>query len=362
LVARPIGKPELTNTSDIRVRDASGNAGPPTGVPRIELVDLTKTFPSQNPAAAAVRGVSLSVMAGEVFGVIGESGAGKSTLIRLINRLERPTGGKVLIDGEDIGRLSPEALRQLRRRMGMIFQHFNLLSSRTVAQNVAFPLRMEGKLGLTQIRAKVGELLDRVGLAAAHGQYPAQLSGGQKQRVGIARALACDPTILLCDEATSALDPETTSQTLDLLAELNHDLGLTIMLITHEMDVVRRVCDRVAVLDSGQVVETGGVIDVFLDAQHKITRRLLGEDVQVAPTYSGGRSVQLTYRGVTGEAPFLSQIIKDTGVDLTLHAARVAHIKREPYGQLTVSLAGARVDEALAQLSDAGVRVRDLRR
>jgi D-methionine transport system ATP-binding protein len=331
--------------------------------PRIELIDLAKTYANPAGATAAVRGVGLRIAPGEVFGVIGESGAGKSTLVRLINLLERPSAGRVIVDGEDATAMSPGELRRLRRRIGMIFQHFGLLSSRTVAQNIAFPLELEGRLTRAQSRTRVDELLRRVGLTPFARQYPAQLSGGQKQRVGIARALACGPSILLCDEATSALDPETTGQMLELLAELNRELGLTIVLITHEMDVVRRVCDRVAVLDHGAVVEQGEVVEVFLNAEHPTTRRLLREDaddVALPPPSPSRRTVRLTYRGEAAEAPFLSRIARETGIDVVLHAGRVARIKAEPYGQLTVSLSGPNVTDALTRLEAAGVRVREM--
>jgi len=238
----------------------------------IRLVDVEKRYAGTGGAALA--GVSLEVVRGEVFGVIGQSGAGKSTLIRLINALERPTAGRVEVDGIDVAGLAPAALRVLRRRIGMIFQNFGLLSSRTVAANVAFPLKL-ADMPRAERDAKVAALLDRVGLTEHADKYPAQLSGGQKQRVGIARALATDPDILLCDEATSALDPETTRQVLALLRDLNRDLGLTIVLITHEMDVVRASCDRVAVLEQGRVVETGAVADIFAAPSHPATRRML---------------------------------------------------------------------------------------
>jgi D-methionine transport system ATP-binding protein len=238
----------------------------------IRLVDVEKRYAGSGGAALA--GVSLEVVRGEVFGVIGQSGAGKSTLIRLINALERPTAGRVEVDGIDVASLAPAALRVLRRRIGMIFQNFGLLSSRTVAANVAFPLKL-ADMPRAERDAKVAALLDRVGLTPYADKYPAQLSGGQKQRVGIARALATDPDILLCDEATSALDPETTRQVLALLRDLNRDLGLTIVLITHEMDVVRASCDRVAVLEQGRGVETGAVTDIFAAPSHPATRRML---------------------------------------------------------------------------------------
>jgi D-methionine transport system ATP-binding protein len=238
----------------------------------IRLTDVTKLYPASQ--GAALETVSLDVARGEVFGVIGRSGAGKSTLIRLINALERPSAGQVEVDGIDLAALSPAELRTLRRRIGMIFQNFGLLSSRTVAGNVAFPLELAG-VKRADRDAKVARLLDRVGLTDFADRYPAQLSGGQKQRVGIARALATEPDILLCDEATSALDPETTRDVLALLRELNRELKLTIVLITHEMAVVRAVCDRVAVLDFGRIVETGTVADIFAGGSHPATRRML---------------------------------------------------------------------------------------
>ena len=246
----------------------------------IEFQHLQKSYAVDGNAVIALHPLDLAIRAGEVFGIIGHSGAGKSTLIRLINRLEEPSGGRVLIDGQDATALDAEGLRALRRRIGMIFQHFNLLSARTVAGNVAFPLELAGT-PKAEIDARVAELLRTVGLEAHAAKYPAQLSGGQKQRVGIARALATRPQILLCDEATSALDPQTTASVLALLGKINRELGLTIVLITHEMDVIRRVCDRVAVLDAGHMVEMGPVTDVFLHPQHPTTRRFVSESEHV---------------------------------------------------------------------------------
>lgn len=242
------------------------------GASLVRLVDVTKSYAAGD--RPALDGVSLEVARGEVFGVIGQSGAGKSTLIRLLNGLERPTSGSVLIEGVDLATLGAPALRATRRRIGMIFQNFGLLGAQTVAANIAFPLTLAG-VPRAEKDARVATLLERVGLTDHRGKYPAMLSGGQKQRVGIARALATAPDILLCDEATSALDPETTRSMLALLRELNRELGLTIVLITHEMDVVRAVCDRIAVLDAGQLVETGSVEDVFAGARHPATRRML---------------------------------------------------------------------------------------
>jgi D-methionine transport system ATP-binding protein len=330
--------------------------------PLIELIRVGKSFGTVAGGAAAVRDVSLQIRAGEIFGIIGESGAGKSTLVRLMNLLERPTSGQVLIEGEDLAAMTAPDLRRTRRRIGMIFQHFNLLNSRTVAQNVALPLQLEGRLNGPAVASRVSELLDRVGLSGMEGQYPARLSGGQKQRVGIARALACGPKVLLCDEATSALDPETTVQVLDLLAELNRDLGLTIVFITHEMDAIRRICDRVAVLDAGCIVEMGEVIEVFLNAGHPSTRRLLRQGDLLTSSAGEGRTFRLTCRGPVASAPFLSRVVKDAGVDFSLYSGRMDRIKGEPYGQLILSFEGGRIGEALASLRAAGVRVEELPR
>lgn len=240
----------------------------------ISLREVHKHFAGSE--AAAVAGVSLDIAEGEIFGIIGRSGAGKSTLLRLINALEKPDSGSITVHGLAVETLVPAQLRQLRRKIGMIFQNFGLLSSRSVNDNVAFPLKLAGVPKL-QRDVRVAELLERVGLSAHAEKFPAQLSGGQKQRVGIARALATRPDILLCDEATSALDPETTASVLLLLRELNRELGLTIVLITHEMDVVRSICDRVAIMGAGKIVESGTVKEIFANAQHPATQRMLAE-------------------------------------------------------------------------------------
>jgi D-methionine transport system ATP-binding protein len=328
----------------------------------ITFEDVSKTYAGPGGQAgdrAALAGVSLSVAPGEVFGVIGASGAGKSTLIRLINGLETPSGGKVIVDGDDVAALGVEGLRSLRRRVGMIFQHFNLLSSKTVAGNVAFPLKLAGRPD-AEVKARTAELLARVGLSDFAGKYPAQLSGGQKQRVGIARALATGPKVLLCDEATSALDPETTEQILELVSGLNRELGLTIVLITHEMDVVRRVCDRVAVLEAGKVVETGLVEQVFLHPASATARRFVMEADGV-PGESGaavdGRVVRLTFRGEATYRPILGAVARETGVDYSILGGRIHRLRETPYGQLTLSLTGGDVEAAIARFQADGVRV-----
>ncbi|HYC68737.1 methionine ABC transporter ATP-binding protein [Brevundimonas sp.] len=325
----------------------------------IRLEGVTKRFRSAAGERVALDGVDLTVAAGQVFGVVGRSGAGKSTLIRAINLLERPDAGQVIVDGQEMTALTPTALRAARRRIGMIFQHFNLLNAKTVAENVAFPLRLEGRPS-AEVDKRVAELLERLGLAEHARKHPAQLSGGQKQRVGIARALATEPKVLLCDEATSALDPETTDEILSLLDQLNRELGLTIVLITHQMEVVRRVCDRVAVMQDGRVVEEGATGDVFLHPQHAATRAMLAEgeeafDASLAPV--GGRLAKLTFRGGSTYEPELSRVARSVGVDYSILSGRISRIRGEPYGQLVVVFTGGDSEAAVAQLSARGVVV-----
>ncbi|EML0522528.1 methionine ABC transporter ATP-binding protein, partial [Pseudomonas aeruginosa] len=289
-------------------------------------------------------------------------------LLRLINRLEEPSGGRILVEGEDVTALDAEGLRRFRQRVGMIFQHFNLLSSKTVADNIAMPLRLAGGFSRAEVDARVSELLARVGLSDHARKYPAQLSGGQKQRVGIARALACRPSILLCDEATSALDPQTTASVLQLLAEINRELKLTIVLITHEMDVIRRVCDQVAVMDGGAIVEQGDVADVFLHPQHPTTRRFVFEAERVDEderhddfAHVPGLILRLTFRGEATYAPLLGTVARQTGVDYSILSGRIDRIKDTPYGQLTLALVGGDLEAAMSQLNAADVHVEVLR-
>ncbi|TPG05499.1 methionine ABC transporter ATP-binding protein [Rhodanobacter glycinis] len=335
----------------------------------IRFVDVHKSYRVDGRDIPALQPFSLDIADGEVFGIIGLSGAGKSTLIRLVNLLERPSGGTIFVGDTEMTALAEPALRAQRRRIGMIFQHFNLLASQTVADNVAFPMRLAGEHSASVLRARVDELLARVGLSAHADKYPSQLSGGQKQRVGIARALANRPSILLCDEATSALDPQTTASVLELLAEINRELELTIVLITHEMDVVRRVCDRVAVLDAGVIVERGAVADVFLHPQHDTTRRFVNEALpeeaasDLAPfAQVPGRILRLSFRGDTTLTPALGRVARDTGIDFNILAGRIDRIKNLPYGQLTLAVQGERVDVAMAALREAGIEIEELPR
>nr|WP_207197255.1 methionine ABC transporter ATP-binding protein [Pseudomonas sp. TH06] len=311
---------------------------------------------------------SLTIENGQVFGLIGHSGAGKSTLLRLINRLEQSSGGKIIVDGEEVTALDANGLRRFRQQVGMIFQHFNLLASKTVADNVALPLTLAGELSSSDIDKRVAELLKRVGLSDHAKKYPAQLSGGQKQRVGIARALATKPKILLCDEATSALDPQTTASVLQLLAEINRELKLTIVLITHEMDVIRRVCDQVGVMDAGVIVEQGSVADVFLHPQHPTTKRFVQESEQIDESeqrddfaHVPGRIVRLTFQGEATYAPLLGTVARETGVDYSILAGRIDRIKDIPYGQLTLAVTGGDMEAAFARFTAADVHMEVLR-
>ncbi|PQZ73775.1 MULTISPECIES: methionine ABC transporter ATP-binding protein [unclassified Brevundimonas] len=325
----------------------------------IRLEGVTRRYRSAAGERTALDGVDLSIGRGEVFGVVGRSGAGKSTLIRAINRLETPDAGRIFVDDQEITALKPAELRAARRRIGMIFQHFNLLNAKTIEDNVAFPLRLEGRPE-AEVKARTAQLLEQLGLAEHARKHPAQLSGGQKQRVGIARALACGPSVLLCDEATSALDPETTEDILTLLDGLNRDLGLTIVLITHQMEVVRRVCDRVAVLKDGKIVEQGATADVFLRPQHPVTRAMLAEgeeafDASVVPV--GARLARLTFRGASTYEPELSRVARSVGVDYSILSGRISRIRGEPYGQLVVAFTGGDAEAAVAQLTARGVKV-----
>ncbi|OLU20855.1 methionine ABC transporter ATP-binding protein [Pseudomonas sp. PA1(2017)] len=333
----------------------------------IDFHQVHKAYRVSGRDIPALQPCDLHIERGEVFGIIGHSGAGKSTLLRLINRLEEPSGGRIDIDGVDVTALGADGLRKFRQQVGMIFQHFNLLSSKTVAANVGMPLKLAG-VPAREIDQRVAALLERVGLKDHASKYPAQLSGGQKQRVGIARALATRPKILLCDEATSALDPQTTASVLQLLAEINRELGLTIVLITHEMDVIRRVCDRVAVMDAGVIVEQGPVAEVFLHPQHATTKRFVQEAEHVDEddqrddfAHVQGRILRLTFIGESTYSPVLGQVARETGIDYSILAGRIDRIKDMPYGQLTLALTGGDIDAALARFEAADVHLEVLR-
>ena len=337
----------------------------PAGEAAIHLEAVSKTFPARRGGAAveALSEIDLAVPAGSVLGVIGRSGAGKSTLIRLVNGLDRPTGGRVVVDGTDVTAMDERGLRDVRRRVGMVFQHFNLLSSRNAFDNVALPLEIAG-IGRDEIRRRVDPLLDLVGLSDKRARYPAELSGGQKQRVGIARALATRPKVLLSDEATSALDPETTRSILDLLSSINRELGLTILLITHEMSVIRAVAREVAVLDGGRIVEHGDVFDVFTRPRHATTRSFLsGETGHALPPYlrahlrqepvpGGSVALRILFRGPHATDPIVSALGRELGIDVNILSGTVDEIAGRPFGTLVVGLPNepAKLAAALAFL------------
>jgi D-methionine transport system ATP-binding protein len=331
--------------------------------PAISFRGATKRFRGKGgKQLVAVDGVDLDIARGDITGVIGYSGAGKSTLVRLINGLETPDEGQILIDGEDISRAHERQLRRVRGDIGMIFQQFNLFSSRTVAGNVEFPLKVSGVTRSARA-ARVTELLDFVGIGDKARQYPQQLSGGQKQRVGIARALATSPKILLADEATSALDPDTTAEILGLLKRVNRELGTTIVVITHEMDVVRDICDRVAVLDSGRLAEQGLVYDVFSGPASPITRRLVRSAVGDAPSGEtlvrlrsrhSGRFVTVAVRETDSGTVDVTGALARPGVRATVVYGGIIELSRRPFGSLTFALQGGdrEIDAALADLRE----------
>ncbi|MBB3176491.1 methionine ABC transporter ATP-binding protein [Variovorax sp. Sphag1AA] len=343
----------------------------------IELKDIHQIYDGPQGPVEALKGIDLNVAPGEVFGVIGRSGAGKSSLVRTINLLNRPARGTVRVDGRELTALNDAELRAARQGIGMIFQHFNLLSSRTVYDNVALPLELSG-LRAAETKARVEPLLELVGLASLRDRYPAQISGGQKQRVGIARALANRPKVLLSDEATSALDPETTRSILSLLQQINREFGLTVVLITHEMQVIKQLAQQVAVIDHGRIVEQGAVLDVFTQPQHATTRSLL-EDIapqqlpesvlaRIRALMQDGHAQesQLLRIAFAGEAsadqPLLSQVIRRFGIDLSIVHGQVDEIQGRPFGSLAVLARGAResLAAAVAHLRGAGVLVQEV--
>ena len=340
----------------------------------ITLTHVSKIFPGGESGVHAVQDVSLHIAPGEIFGIIGYSGAGKSTLVRCINLLERPTQGTVTVDGRELTALSEKELRQERRKIGMIFQQFNLMTARTVAQNVAFPLKDSG-LSKEETAAKVTQLLELVGLPDKAGSYPAQLSGGQKQRVAIARALASDPKVLLCDEATSALDPQTTASILRLIRDINRRTGITVVVITHEMAVVKEICHRVAVMEKGRVVETGDVFSLFSAPKESVTRsfvsttsnlskaeEFIAEGAPLVALSPGQVIARLTFaRGNVGEAA-ISQLSRQFGVDANIIFANVDILEGTPLGGLVVIFSGERVGEAIAWLCEKNVVVEVLKR
>ncbi len=341
----------------------------------IDIQDLSLTYAGPQGPVHALKNINLHIQAGEVFGIIGRSGAGKSSLVRCMNLLNRPGSGKMIVNGRDLLQLSDAQLRQARQEIGMVFQHFNLLSSRTVFDNAALPLELAG-VSKAQIAQRITPLLELVGLAHLANRYPAQISGGQKQRVGIARALASNPRVLLSDEATSALDPETTRSILDLLRQVNRELGVTVVLITHQMQVIKQIADRVAVMEAGQVVELGAVLDVFTNPQQAITQSLIDEIVPQElpasvqqrvqalslglPAGQSGQLLRLSYAGDSAYQPVLSHLIRELGLDLSILHGQIDDIQGQTFGSLAVFASGppAQITAAIAYLQRNGVQVR----
>lgn len=315
----------------------------------IELKHITKIFHTQKGDISACQDVNLTIQDGEIFGVIGYSGAGKSTLVRIINQLEKQTSGKVIIDGEDISQLSGERLRKKRTKIGMIFQHFNLLWSRTVQKNIELSLEIAGVDKQTR-QQKAKQLIELVGLTGRENAYPSELSGGQKQRVGIARALANDPHILLCDEATSALDPDTTEQILDLLIQINRQLGITIVMITHQMEVVQKICHRIAVMSEGKVVEEASVKDIFEHPHHEITKRFVRDlsskiddgklNDNLKQIYPDGILLRLTFDEEISRLPIVSKVMKEIDLDLSIVSGNLTNTIDSSFGVLIVNVLG----------------------
>ncbi len=337
----------------------------------ITLQNISKTFIDGGKEVQAVKDVNLTIHDGDIFGIIGFSGAGKSTLVRCINLLERPTSGTVTVDDKEITALSAKELRKARKKIGMIFQHFNLMPSRTIFGNVAYPLKGSG-LSKQEIADKVHNLLDLVGISEKENAYPSQLSGGQKQRVAIARALANDPKILLCDEATSALDPQTTKSILKLLQKVNETLGITIVVITHEMDVVKEICNRVAVMDHGNVVEEGEVFSIFATPQNKVTRdfikttsnlqkieELVEAGSPVVALKPGELIVRLSYIEKNASEPLISAVTEKFGIILNIIFADVEIVQNAPIGGTVAIVSGDKdkVEQALTYLKEKNVGV-----
>lgn len=337
----------------------------------LTLKDVTVKFERNHLETLAVDHVSLEVNKGDTYGIIGYSGAGKSTLVRTINLLARPTSGQIFFHDEDITKITKKELRQVRQKMGMIFQHFNLLNSRTVFDNVYFSLR-HTKLSKKERIEKTKNLLEMVGLSEKLTQYPKQLSGGQKQRVAIARALANDPEILLCDEATSALDPKTTESILKLLKELNHRLGLTIVIITHEMSVVKEICNHVAIMNQGKVIEKGSIVDLFINPKEQITKDFIHtadnlnqgiELVKNHPIFIDEREnatvVLLSYNGEIANESLISKIFQLFNVEINILYGNVEVLQNTPLGRLIVSIKGEplSVKEAISYLKKSNVQI-----
>lgn len=338
----------------------------------ITIQNLKKVFQLETHSVTAVESLNQTINQGDIFGVIGYSGAGKSTFVRLLNRLEEPTSGNVHIDGKEMSALRGKKLREARQEIGMIFQHFNLLWSRTTEENIAFPLEVAGASREEKER-RVNELIEIVGLTGREKSYPSQLSGGQKQRVGIARALANNPSVLLCDEATSALDPDTTNSILDLLMDINQQLGITIVIITHEMHVIRKICNRVAVMEDGRVAEEGNVMDIFTNPQQEVTKKFVDQVVSqsddkesmdyILNLKSDGKIVRLHFIGDTASEAVISEAAKQFDISVNILQGKLTQTTTGVLGTLTVQLQGnqASVAKAITFMEETEVEVEVIR-
>lgn len=305
--------------------------------PIIRIENLRKDFKSKKNTVEVLEDVTLTINKGEVFGIIGKSGAGKSTLVRCINFLEQPTAGEVYFNGVSMGSLSTKELQEVRRKMGMIFQQFNLLMQRTALRNVCFPLEV---MGLDKVAAieKARHMLELVGLSDKENAYPSELSGGQKQRVAIARALATDPEVILCDEATSALDPETTKSILSLLTDINKNMGITIVIITHEMAVVEEMCTRIAIIDDGHIAETGSVTDIFIHPKSEAAKRLVFPSRKSIERFKSHRACRIVFDGRSSFEPLIANMVLDCGYPVNILFADTKDIKGEALGQMVFQL------------------------
>lgn len=329
----------------------------------IHIKDINKVYKNKNNTVVACKDINLTIEENDIYGIMGLSGAGKSSLIRLLNRLEEPTSGSIFVNDSDITKYSKVELREYRKKTGMIFQHFNLLESRNVMGNIAFALEIAGWKNKKAIEERVLELLDLVELSDKKNSYPAQLSGGQKQRVAIARALANSPKILLSDEATSALDPKTTKSILDLLKNIQKKLGLTIVLITHQMEVIRSVCNRAAIMDKGSVIEEGTVEEIFSNPKTDIAKEFVShliheeeEEVQLVRS-AGKKLIKLSYLGESSKAPIISNLVKEFGVDVSIIAGSIDKLVTTNVGHLILELSGDKQDKSIEWLKKQGLGV-----
>lgn len=307
------------------------------GNPIIRFQGLGKNFQTKNGTVTALRDISFDIYEGEIFGIIGMSGAGKSTLVRCINFLEKPTEGTVVFDGKDLGALRAKELRQTRRSMGMIFQQFNLLMQKTAFDNICFPMQIAG-MPRQQAQKRAAELLEIVGLSDRAKSYPAQLSGGQKQRVAIARALATNPKVLLCDEATSALDPTTTTAILALLKEINRTMGITIVVITHEMSVVEEICSRVAIIDASRIAELGRIEEIFASPKSNAAKRLVFHDAKSVEHFTGKRCIRIIFDGRSSFEPVISNMVLECKAPVNIMYADLKDMDGKAVGQLVLQL------------------------